>query len=126
MGIEFPQDLTDDEASLGYQLQEIDYPLGHTSAAPAKARAVVYQATDAAERVLKVRDAATGRVEYRRQVHGLHNPPAQGETPGWNMCGGHSDPAAVLSPAVRRADLEAQRPAIVSSPPPIERQHGAD
>ena len=125
MGVQLPQDLTDQERELGYQLQDLVNPRARAGGHAEQARAVVHQGTDPAERVVKVAGPAEGRVEYHRQLHGVWNPPVADDVPGWKTCGRHDDPAVALSASAREADLARLERPLVSSPPPVARQHGA-
>ena len=125
MGVPCPQDLTDQERELGYQLQDIVNPRARAGGHTEQARAVVHQGTDPAERVVKVAGPVQGSAEYERQVHGVWNPPAAGDVPSWKVCGRHNDPAVALSASAREADLARLGQPLVSSPPPLARQHGA-
>jgi len=123
MGVQFSQDLTEEEAAVGFQLQEIDNPEGQSITPPVRLRAVVFQVDDS-QRLVKVHDAQTGQVSYRRQVHGIWNPPVAGDLPTWKVCGEHTDARLAVSAEARQADLSRSGPSIVPSPPAFSRDHG--
>ncbi len=123
MDIQFPHDLTEEEEGLGYQLQLIEGAPGQPAATTRTVRAVVYQ-RDPAERILKVYLPSAGRIEYQRQIHGVWEPTVNGDVPTWKLAGCHRDPADALAAEGRRRALAGLKSRIVSSPAPLERQHG--
>jgi hypothetical protein len=96
----YPDQLSPDDASLGFALVEVDAPDAPAGATMPSVTAIV-RVLGPSERVIKVNDAPGGRAYYVRQVYGAHRQEGGDALPAWVTCGQYPDAAFAVSPAGR-------------------------
>lgn len=94
----FPPELTDQEKAAGYQVAEIENPLGHFQGHDRKIKAVIIN-LGPSERVVKVVGGG-GRIGYVYQIYGVYQD-LNNDRPDWK-------PAGYLVPDPEKAVIHAR------------------